>query len=544
MPFDKQKADRAVGFIEKLKHCKGEWRGKPLKLQKWQKKHIGEFFGTVNDDGFRQYRICYIEVGRKNGKSTEGAGIGLYLFFADGEMGAEIYNAAGDRDQAGIVFEIAANMVRQESELDSRCTVRDSYKRIVRHEKGSFYRAISSEERTKFGFNPHAVIFDELHVQRNRKLFDALVTSFGARRQPVLVMITTAGIYDPKSIAWEQHNYADQILRGAFKDPTFLPIIYAADKDEDWKDPKIWKKANPNLGVTVTKEFLHAECRKAQKSPAYENTFRRLYLNQWVQQIERWISLDWWDKSAGKIDEEALRGMDCYGGLDLATTTDIAALSLVFPNGGEKYRVLPYFWIPEGALKDRNMEEVLRAWKKQGYIEVTEGNVIDYKMILQKIADLRKKYRIREMAFDRWGATKVIQDLQEMDMEVVQFGQGFKSMSPPAKELYNLVVDERLVHGGNPILRWMADNVVVSQDAAGNIKPNKAKSTEKIDGIVATIMALDRALKLKGRGAYEDHGIRRIGEDGDLEEYDEEAEDWRVVEDDQEEGVGEEEDAE
>ena len=526
MIFDKKLGDRAVKFIESMKHVKGRWAGQPFKMQPWQREIIRKIFGTLNKKGLRQYRAVYIEIPRKNGKSSKAAPIGLYLLFADHEKGAEIYCCAGDRDQASIVFDIAAGMVRQVPELDSRCVIRDSYKRIVRQDKGSIYRAISAEDKTKFGYSPHGVIFDELHVQPNRKLYDAMVTGFGARAQPLLVMITTAGIYDPKSIAWEQHEYADKVLRGVFKDPTFLPIIYGADKDEDWKDPKIWAKANPNLGVTITKEYLETECRRAQKSPAYENTFRRLHLNQWTQQIERWLSLDKWDLCNEAVDEEALKGQDCYGGLDLAYTTDIAAFSLVFPNGGEKYRVLPYFWIPEEALKDRNMEAVLRVWNQQGHIEVTEGNVIDYKFILKKIADLNKKFRIREIAFDRAGATKVVQDLQEMDAEVIQFGQGFMSMSPPSKELLNLILSKKIAHSGNPVLRWMADNVVVRQDEAGNIKPNKAKSTEKIDGIVATIMALDRALKGYTGSVYEDRdGIIMIGGGTNQDEPDEDWED-------------------
>ena len=526
MQLNKQIADRAVKFIEKMKYVKGRWARTPLKLEKWQKEIVQQVFGTMNGNGIRQYRMVYLEVPRKSGKSTLSAAIGNYLLFADHESGAEIYCCAGDRDQASIVFDISAGMVRQEPALDARCEIRDSYKRIIRKDKGSIYRAISAEDKTKFGYNPHGVIFDELHVQPNRKLFDTMVTGFGARVQPLLIMITTAGIYDPKSIAWEQHEYADKILRGVFKDPTFLPVIYAADKEDDWKDPRVWKKANPNLGVTITKEYLAAECRRAQKSPAYENTFRRLHLNQWTQQIERWLSLDKWDLCNEKVDEEALKGHDCYAGLDLAYTTDIAALSLVFPNGGEKYRVLPYFWLPEESLKDRNMEDVLRVWNQQGHIELTEGNVIDYKFILKKIADLREKYNIREIAFDRAGASKVVQDLQEMDAMVVPFGQGYMSMSPPSKEFMNLVLAKRIAHGGNPILRWMADNVVVKQDEAGNIKPNKAKSTEKIDGIVATIMALDRALKQEGPSVYDDRekrprGIITIG--GEDEDEDE---DW------------------
>jgi len=244
--FNRKVADKSVRFIESLKHVKGRWAGQEFKLEKWQKEIVRKLFGTLNDDGLRQYRYCYIEVPRKNGKSTQCGAIGLYLFFADGEQGCEVYCAVGNRDQASIIHDISSGMVRQEPALDSRCEIRDSYKRIIRRDKASVYRAISAEDKTKFGYSPHGVIFDELHVQPNRKLFDALVTGVGARRQPVIIMITTAGIYDQTSLAWEQHEYADKVIRGVIKDPTYMAVIYGADKDDDWRDPKVWKKANPN----------------------------------------------------------------------------------------------------------------------------------------------------------------------------------------------------------------------------------------------------------------------------------------------------------
>ncbi len=502
-------AARAVAFISNLKHTKGEWAGKPFYLMEWQRDIVETLFGTLNPDGNRQYRTCYIELPRKNGKSTLAAGIALYLLFADNEIGAQVYSAANDRNQAALVFNDAAAMVRQAPALVKRSKIVDSQKRIVYYTQNSFYSAISAEAYSKFGYDSHGVIYDELHAAPNRELWDVLTTSFGARRQPLLLSITTAG-YDRNSICWEQHDYACKVRDGIIDDPTFLPIIYAAPDDADWTDEQVWFDCNPALGEFRNLDEMRTLCKKAQETPALEMTFRRLYLNQWTSSVERWMPMDKWDECGAEIDEESLRGKACYCGLDLAATTDLTALSLVFPRE-DGHDVLMRFWIPGDTAKDKERKDRVPyfSWSSQKFIHLTPGNVIDYGFIRQELRDLRELYDVREIAFDRWGATKLVQDLEDDGFVVVPFGQGFASMSAPTKELMNLVLSKKIRHGGHPILRWNADNMVVNQDPAGNLKPDKAKATQKIDGIVALIMAIDRATRhtQPERSVYEDRGL-------------------------------------
>ena len=319
-----------------------------------------------------------------------------------------------------------------------------------------------------------------------------------ARMQPLYFLITTAG-NDTNSICYEIHQKALDIEKGNKIDSTFYSVIYGADESEDWTDPKVWKKANPSLGITVGIDKVKAACESAKQNPAEENTFRQLRLNQWVKQAVRWMPMDKWDKCAFAVNEEDLLGRVCYGGLDLSSSIDITAFVLVFPPEDEddKYVVLPYFWLPEETLNLRvNRDHVpYDVWEKQGYLKTTEGNVVHYGFIEKFIESLGEKYNIREIAFDRWGAVQMVQNLEGMGFTVVPFGQGFKDMSPPTKELMKLTLEEKVAHGGHPVLRWMMDNIFIRTDPAGNIKPDKEKSTEKIDGAVATIMALDRAIR-------------------------------------------------
>lgn len=512
--YDTTSAAVAVAFFERLlHHVKGEWSGEPFQLQAWQRELVGELFGWKRPDGTRRYRRAYIEIPRKNGKSTLAAGIGLFLLFADGEPGAEIYSAAADRDQAAIVFDVAKGMVESSPQLQRLAEV---FKRsITVPSTRSSYKVLSADAYTKHGLNAHGVIFDELHAQPNRELWDVLTTSMGARRQPLLVAITTAG-YDRESICWEQHEYARQVLAGVIEDPSFYGYIAAADEADDWTEPETWRKANPGLGVSVKLEYLEQEARRAQNSPAYQNTFRRLHLNQWTQQETRWLDLAAWDRCAQIVDADELAGRRCYAGLDLASTTDIAALCLVFPplEPEEPYQTLPFFWIPRDNMVERGRRDRVdyTTWVRQGLITATPGNVIDYETIRAAIERLGERYDIGEVAFDRWGAVQMSQQLEGAGFTMVAMGQGFQSMSPPTKELLRLVMDGRLAHGGNAVLRWMADNLVVQTDPAANIKPNKAKSTARIDGMVALIMALDRATRHGSpvRSVYEGRGLRML----------------------------------
>ncbi len=509
--FDEQAADLAVLFFENfLVHVEGEWADQPFILEDWQRDDIiRPLFGWKRPDGTRKYRRAYIEVPRKNGKSTLVAGIALCLLFMDDEPGAQVLGAASDKEQAAIVFDLAKRMVEASPVLSRRA---DTFKRsILVRSTSSVYRVLSADVKKQHGLNAHGVVFDELHTQPNRDLWDVLTTATGSRRQPLVVAITTAG-YDKDSICWEQHEHARQVLAGIIPDDEFFAYIRAADEKDDWTDPKVWRKANPGLGVTVKEDYLAAECKRAQLTPAYLNTFLRLHLNRWTQQAIRWLPMDGgWNDCDAEVD--VVSGQTCYGGLDLASSIDLAAFLLDFPHEPDEpelHQFLPFFWIPEENLMERVRRDRVPydLWQRMGLLRVTKGNAIDYATIGADIVKLGESFNIKEIAFDRWGAIQMSQQLEEAGFTVVAFGQGFLSMSSPTKELLRLTLDRKIAHGGHPILRWMADNLMVVQDAAGNVKPDKKRSREKIDGIVAGIMALDRAQRRGEPGSvYETRGI-------------------------------------
>ncbi len=512
--YDKSAADYAVAFIENLCHTKGTWAGKPFELIDWQEQIIRDLFGMLKPNGYRQFNTAYIEIPKKQGKSELAAAVALLLTCGDGEERAEVYGCAADRQQAAIVFDVAADMVRMCPALSKRVKILASQKRLIYTPTNSFYQVLSAEAYSKHGFNIHGVVFDELHTQPNRKLFDVMTKGSGdARMQPLYFLITTAGT-DTHSICYETHQKAKDIIEGRKIDPTFYPVIYGADESDDWTNPKVWKKANPSLDITVGIDKVKAACDSAKQNPGEENAFRQLRLNQWVKQAVRWMPMEKWDKCAFSVDEDELEGRVCYGGLDLSSTTDITSFVLVFPplDEEDKYIILPYFWIPEDNLTLRvNRDHVpYDVWERQGCLQTTEGNVVHYGFIEQFIERLGERFNIREIAFDRWGAVQMVQNLESMGFTVVPFGQGFKDMSPPTKELMKLVLEQKIAHGSHPVLRWNMDNIYIRTDPAGNIKADKEKSTEKIDGAVATIMALDRAIRCgndHGASVYDDRGL-------------------------------------
>ncbi len=503
--------------MERLKLTSGKWAGQYFRHMPWQLKITRDVFGTMRADGTRRYRIVYIEVPKKNGKSPYAAAIALYLLVADNEPGAEVYGAACDREQAGIVYNVASGMVKRSPALLKKLNVRDSTKRIIYPRAGSFYRVLSADVENKHGFNSHGVVVDELHAHPNRNLWDVLTEGAGAaRRQPLFVAITTAG-YDRNSICWELHERARRILNGVIQpedDPTFYPVIYGppddeAGKDWDWTDEENWKAVNPSLGEIIQIEDMREDFKQALIKVEKENLFKQLRLNIWVKQSVRWIKLSDWDKCGGKVDEDELKNKVCYSSLDLSSSNDITALVHVFPCQNGNYKVICRFWIPEdvAAEKEKRDKVPYARWRSQGLVEFTPGNRIDYDYIRMQVNKDREKFDMKELCYDPWGAVKLITDLEqdgfvteeklayEKHPLLVEFRQGYKSMSPPSKELINIILGCKLEHGDNPILRWMADNVAVEMDAAGNIKPDKAKATQRIDGIVALIMSLDRAIR-------------------------------------------------
>ncbi len=511
--YDKKKADRAVTFIENLCHTKGKWAGTPFWLLPWQEQLIRDIFGIVKPDGNRQFRTAFVEICKKVGKSELAAAVALYLLYADNEPSAEVYGAAADRQQASIVFDVAKQMVEMSPALMKRSKLMGATKRIVNYSNAGYYQVLSAEVGGKHGFSVSGLVFDEIHTQPNRQLYDVLTKgSSDARQNPLHFIITTAG-NDRHSIAYELHTKAVDILEGRRVDPTFYPVVYGLKDDEDWEDEANWYKVNPSLGYTVDIERLRDAYREAKQNPADEITFKWLRCNMWVSSTVAWIPDAIYMRGNEPIDMDALAGRDCYAGLDLSSTGDITALVLIFPprDEEEKYVLLPYFWIPEETIPRRVKANSVPydIWEKQGYIMSTEGNVIHYDFIEKFIMDLSEKYHILEIAVDRWNATQMIQNLEGEGFTIVPFGQGFSSMSAPTKEFYRLLMEGRIIHGGNPVLRWMAGNVVIDTDPAGNIKVTKAKSKEKIDGIVAAIMVLDRCIRQEGQSGsvYDERGL-------------------------------------
>jgi phage terminase large subunit-like protein len=493
--FDSQAASHAIDFFGFLHHSKGEWAGQTFALAPWQAFVVGCLFGWKRSDGLRRFRTAYCAVPRKNGKSSIAAGIGLYLLVADGEQGAEIYSAATTRDQARIVFDEAKRMVTRSPALRRRVEVLINNLNVER--SASRFMPLSSDASTMDGLNVHGAIIDELHAHRTRQVVDVLDTATGARRQPLLFEITTAG-YDRHSICFEHHDYSIKVLEGIVRDDAWFALIAGADEGDDWTDPKVWRKANPNFGISVKEDDLARKAEKAVALPGAQNAFRRMHLNEWTEQAERWIDIAAWDACAAPIDLERLRRRRCFGGLDLSTTTDVTALAWIFPPDHDDglWRVVSRYFVPEDNLRKRAERDRVPydLWTRQGYIEATPGNVVDYSAIEARIRADAALFDVKEIAYDPWNATHIALRLQDEGAKMIEFRQGFRSMAAPTRELEKLIVSRKLAHGGNPVTRWMAANVAVAQDPAGNLKPAKDKSTERIDGIVALIMALGRAM--------------------------------------------------
>ena len=442
------------------------------------------------------------------------AAIALYLLYADNEPSAEVYGAAADRQQASIVFDVARRMVEMSPALLKRSKIMSAGKRLVNYSNAGFYQVLSAEVGTKHGLNVSGLVLDELHAQPNRNLVDVLTKGSGdARTQPFYFLITTAGT-DRNSICYEYHSKASDILAGKRIDPSFYPVIYGLEDGDDWNDEKNWYKANPSLDQTIQIERVRDAYREALQNPAEENVFRQLRLDQWVGSTVAWIPEHIYDEGARHINLDALNGRDCYAGLDLSSTSDITAFVMVFPPryDGDDYIILPNFWLPRETLKMRVRRDHVPydVWEKQGLFHVTEGNVVDYNFVRRTINELGEQYHILEIGVDRWNATQLITDLEGDGFTMVPIGMGFKDMSPGMKELYKLLLEGKVNHGGNPVLRWMAGNVVAEVDAAENIKPSKKKSTEKIDGIVALIMGLDRAVRHEQAGSVYDQPDRGL----------------------------------
>ncbi len=526
--FDAAAGERAVQFIEGYcKHHKGEWAGRALELQEWQRENLRHIFGWFRADGTRRFRIAYVEIPRKNGKSTIGAAVGLYMLVADGEPGAEVYSSATKKDQAKIVWDAAKEMVLGSKELKRFVKARQN--NLVVERTSSKFSPLSADSDTLDGLNPHGNIVDELHAHKDRGVWDVLDTAMGARRQPLTLAITTAGSYDPESIGWELHDYATKVLEGVLEDDRFYAFIAAADEPPE-NQPDYYfteaahQQANPGLGVSVKTSFLADMAKQAQQQPSAYNEYLRLHLNVWTRTVTRWLSLERWNEceQPGAVDarpaslarELSLEKRPCFGGLDLSTKLDLSAFALVFPGDGGYLDVLLRFWLPEETV-GKYAQKGLRhyeTWAREGWLTTTPGDVIDYEFIRAEVNALSKRFAVQQIAYDPWGATQLANQLMSDGLSMVECRQGFQSLSEPSKDLEARIIEKKVRHANNPILRFCVSNAVVKRDPAGNIKPDKEKAVDRIDGVVAVVMGLSRCINtpIEGEHAYTSAGFKQL----------------------------------
>jgi phage terminase large subunit-like protein len=512
--FDESKAEFMIAFFEThLKHVKGPLVGQNIKLEDWQKGFLAAVYGWRRADGTRRFREVMLYIARKNGKTIIAAGIGLGELYC-GEPGSETYVAASTRDQSSICWKMAEQMIKKNPELDKRVKIYTALKSFEK-EDGSIFKPVASDGGALHGLNASVALVDELHTfspTKGFELLEALSTSMGVRKEPLMMYLTTSDSERPGSLCNERHDYACKVRDGIIKDSSFLPVIYEASKEDDWTDPEVWKKSNPNLGVSVTQEFLERECKKAQSSPIMENSFKRLYLNIRTEQDERWISMDDYDKcEKHPLDllPEDLKGRRCFAGFDLASVSDLTSFNLVFPDDG--YAILNFNWLPKLTAHKREEKNGIAYlnWAREGFITLTEGNVADYDVIREDINKLGDIYNIEQIATDPWGASDIMTKLGHDGFEIVAFRQGFGSMSAPTKEFDRLMRSQALCHFGNPVHRWAASNAAAETDPAGNIKISKKKSNEKIDPMIATIMAIGLCIiaEQEQTSVYETRGV-------------------------------------
>jgi len=486
------RADRVIAFIEKLSITSGELAGQPFTLRPWQRGIIRGIYDPAGEDDRRKIRTALLTVARKNGKTTLAAALVLaHLLGPEREQRGQVYSAAADRKQAALIFEEAAAMLRADPELAGRVKILEATKRIVHYTSGSFYQALSAEHRTAHGFSASCVIYDELAQAPNRRLFDALTTSTAARAEPLTLVISTQSA-DPHSIMSELVDHAEHVLAGTIDDPTFAPFIFRVPDDADPWEEDNWRLANPALGDFRSLDEMRAYAATAKRIPAREATFRNLYLNQRVDTTVNFIASADWDACAASVDAAELRGRPCFAGLDLGSTQDLTALVLYFPEDGGA--VLPFFWVPEERLDEREDRDRVpyRTWAREGFIETTRGRATDKKTIALRLGEIAGMYDIRKVAYDRWRIEDLKRELADegIDLPLENWGQGFRDMSPAVDALETLVLDAKLHHGGHPVLRWNVANAVVESDPAGGRKFTKQKSADRIDGLVALAMAV------------------------------------------------------
>lgn len=497
--FDPERVDRVLKAFSLLRHTKGKWAGQPLKPDPWQVAYIlAPWAGWVRfdediDRWVRVIRELYVDLPRKNGKSTTLGGIAVYMTAADGEAGAEVLAAATTTDQAGFVFAPVKALVDSAPALKGH--LRAYSKVIVHPASGSYFKAISSIADAQHGANLHCAVIDELHVHKTADMVETLETGTGSRDQPLVATITTADDGKPNTIYARKRKRIEQLAERVITDPTVYGVVWAADALDDPFVEETWRKANPGFGISPTRSFLAKEAAKAKDSPADLAKFQRLHLGLRTKQSTKYLELGPWDESAGLVDELKLAGRACHGGLDLASVSDLTALCWDFPDG-DRHDVIWRFWLPADRIFDLDKRTAGNAstWVKNGFLTLTPGNVIDNDFIVDTVLKDAAKFDVQTLGFDRWGATDVVRRLGEEGVTCVPVGQGYGSASAPLKEMLRLVLTKRYQHGGNPVMRWMVDNLAVRMDPAGNVKPDKDRAADKIDGVAAAVVALKECM--------------------------------------------------
>lgn len=493
--FCDESANRALTLFSFLKHSKGEWSGQTLELEPWQAWIIACVFGWKNQEtDKRRFRTVYEEIARKNGKTTKLAGIGLYGLTKDAEGGPDVYAAATKREQSRILFDEASRMVKQSGPLHRRLDVQQH--RIINPANFGKFEPLSADGQTMDGLNPHLALVDELHAHKTAEVWDVLKSALGARSQPLIWAITTAG-FNKNGICYEVRDYAIKVLTGVIDDDAFFSMIYTLDDGDDWQNETNWIKANPNLGVSVSLEYLREQARQAAVMPTAKINFFTKHLNIWVTGATAWCNLEYWQSCAADyLPEEIIDPVEVYLGLDLASVSDIASIGgiAVMPDG--RWLTFGKHYLPEEAIDNsiRKSTVPFRKWHEQGWLTLTPGNVIDYNWIKADIMTFMERFNVKEIAFDRWNSSQLVNDLLEIEAPMVAFGMGYASMNAPMKELERRYMAKEISHPNDPVLNWAMSNVVADQDPAGNIKPAKNKSTEKIDPAVALMMAIGRAM--------------------------------------------------
>lgn len=497
--FDDDEAAFVVDFVGLLRHSKGQWAGQRFELSPWQQFITAVIFGwKKTDTGLRRFKTAYIEVPRKNGKSTWLSAIALFMLVADGEAGAEVYTAATKKEQARLVWIEARRMVESSPALKKRVSVLRNNLSI--ENTASKCEPLSADANSLDGLNTHAGIIDEVHAHKTPEVWDVLESSTGARQQSLMCAITTAG-FNKNGICYDLRSYVLKVLEGVFADDTFFGIVYTIDEGDDWTQVEAWQKANPNYGVSVLPDDIGNQARKAQRLKSAANNFLTKRLNVWVSAETAWANMERWKICGGALDVDELAGQTCYGGLDLASVEDIAAFVMTFPQQDGTTKVIGRYYVPEEKVSDvlaSGRAVPYSDWVQEGRLIATPGYTIDYDFIEADIKEAAERYNLVELAYDRWNSTAIVNHLLDAGLEMVQFGQGFASMSAPMKELERLISEGLIRHGDCPVLTWAASNVVAKEDEAGNIKPAKNKSAEKIDPIVALIMALGRQTANEG----------------------------------------------